>query len=161
MTRISTLDTRKSSGLKLFCFVFKFSNIFKFESLLKFYEVKGKYNLYYKVRYVFVCGHYNVPTLTSPSVFKLLDSQGYLWLPYDLAEVIKLFGETSERKNIFFSKKYFISFLLHYCHSFHSTVIPSGLLSFLPDYCHSFRISVIPSKYCHFFQIIQRITNTN
>ena len=39
-----------------------------------------------------VCQHYNVPTLTSPSVFKLLDSQGYLWLPYDLADVIKLFG---------------------------------------------------------------------
>ena len=38
-----------------------------------------------------------------------------------------------------------MSFLPHYCHSFHSTVIPSGLLSFLPDYCHSFRISVIPS----------------
>ena len=88
ITRISTLGTRKSSGLKLFCFVFKFSNIFKFESLLKFYEVKGKYNLYYKVRYVFVCGHYNVPTLTSPSVFKLLDSQGYVWLPYDLTEVL-------------------------------------------------------------------------
>ena len=36
-----------------------------------------------------------------------------------------------------------MSFLPNYCHSFHSTVIPSGLLSFLPDYCHSFRISVI------------------
>jgi hypothetical protein len=25
------------------------------------------------------------------------------------------------------------------CHSFHITVIPSGLLSFPPDYCHSFQ----------------------
>ncbi len=38
-----------------------------------------------------------------------------------------------------------MSFLPHYCHSFHITVIPSELLSFLPDYCHSFQIIVIPS----------------
>jgi hypothetical protein len=37
------------------------------------------------------------------------------------------------------------SFKMHYCHSFHITVIPSGLLSFRPYYCHSFCISVIPS----------------
>ena len=54
-----------------------------------------------------------------------------------------------------------MSFLPHQCHSFRVTVIPSVLLSFLPDYCHSFCISVIPSKYCHSFQIIQKITNTN
>ena len=51
-------------------------------------------------------------------------------------------------KNTFFSKKIFMSFLPYYCHSFHCTLIPSGLLSFLPDYCHSFcisLISVIPS----------------
>ena len=35
-------------------------------------------------------------------------------------------------------------------HSFHSTVIPSGLLSFLLDYCHSFQISVIPSRLVSF-----------
>jgi hypothetical protein len=118
-------------------------------------------HLYYKVRCLFVCQHSNVQTLTSPPVLKLLDSQGYVWLPYDLAEVIKLIGETFGPKKYFFSKKYFMSFLPHYCHSFRITVIPSGLLSFLPDYCHSFRISVIPSKYCHSFRIIQRITNTN
>ena len=100
-----------------------------------------------------VFGHYDVQ-LTSPPVLKLWDTQGYLWLPYDLTEVIKLFGVTFKQKNIFFSKKYFMSFLPHYCHSFRITVIPSVLLSFLPDYCHSFRISVIPSKYCHSFRII-------
>ena len=62
---------------------------------------------------------------------------------------------------VIFQKKYFMSFLPHYCHSFRITVIPSGLLSFLPDYCHSFQIGVIPSKYCHSFRIIQKITNTN
>ena len=108
-----------------------------------------------------VCGHSNVRTLTSPPVLMLWGTQGYLWLPYDLTEVIKLFGVTFKQKTFFFSKKYFMSFLPHYCHSFHSTVIPSRLLSFLPDQCHSFHITVIPSKYCHSFQIIQRITNTN
>ena len=53
-------------------------------------------------------------------------------------------------KNIFFFKKYFVSFLPHYCHSFRITVIPSGLLSFLPDYCHSFQIIVIPSRLVSF-----------
>ena len=117
--------------------------------------------LYYKVRCVSVCQHSNVPTLTSPPILKLLDSQGYLWLPYDLTEVIKLFGVTFKQKNFFFSKKYFMSFLPHYCHSFRTTVIPSVFLSFLPDYCHSFHIIVIPSKYFPSIQIIQRITNTN
>ena len=69
--------------------------------------------LYYKVRCVFVCGHYNVPTLTSPPVLKLWGTQGYLWLPYDLTEVIKLIGERFEPKKYFFSKKYFMSFLPH------------------------------------------------
>ena len=62
---------------------------------------------------LFVCGHYNVRTLTSPPVLKLWGTQGYLWLPYDLTEVIKLIGETFEQKKIFFSKKYFMSFLPH------------------------------------------------
>ena len=136
---------------------------------------------------LFVCGHLNV-RLTTPPVLMLWGTQGYLWLPYDLTEVINLIGERSEPKNFFFFKKLLyvipsalLSFLPHYCHSFHSTVIPSivlsflpdnchsfwitvipsRLLSFLPDYCHSFRIGVIPSKYCHSFQIIQRITNTS
>jgi hypothetical protein len=63
-----------------------------------------------------------------------LDSQGYLWLSYDLAEVMKLIGETFVPKKVFFSRKYF--------------------MSFLPHYCHSFRISVIPSENCHSFQIM-------
>ena len=82
---------------------------------------------------LFVCQHSNVRTLTSPPILKLWDTQGYLWLPYDLTEVIKLFGVTSKQKNIFFPKNYFVSFLPHYCHSFCITVIPSGFLSFLPD----------------------------
>ena len=106
-----------------------------------------------------VCQHSNVLPLTSPPVLKLWDTQGYLWLPYDLTEVIKLFGVTFKQKNFFFSKKYFMSFLPHYCHSFRITVIPSGLLSFLPDYCHSFRISVIPSEYCHSFRILSFLPN--
>ena len=101
-----------------------------------------------------VCGHSNVQTLTSPPILKLWDSQGYLWLPYDLTEVIKLFGVTSKQKKIFFPKNYFVSFLPHYCHSFRITIILSGLLSFLPNHWHSFCISVIPSKYCHSFRII-------
>ena len=47
-----------------------------------------------------------------------------------------------------------MSFLLHYCHSFCITVIPSGLLSFLPYYCHSFRILSFLPYYCHSFRII-------
>ena len=84
---------------------------------------------------VFVCGHLNVQMLTSPPILKLWDTQGYLWLPYDLAKVIKLIGERFEPKKLFFSKKYFMSFLPHYCHSFRITVIPSGLLSLFPYYC--------------------------
>ena len=78
-------------------------------------------NLYYKGR-----------CLSSPPVLKLWDTQGYLWLPYDLTEVIKLIGVTFNQKNIFFKK------LLY--------VIPSALVSFLPYYCHSFHIIVIPSE---------------
>ena len=80
-----------------------------------------------------VCQHSNVPTLTSPPVLKLWDIQGYLWLPYDLTEVINLIGERFKPKQYFFSKKYPMSFLPHYCHSFPITVILSGFLSFLPD----------------------------
>ena len=94
---------------------------------------------------LFVCGYFNV-RLTSPPVLKLWGTQGYLWLPYDLMEVINLIGERFEPKKYFFSKKYFMSFLPHYCHSFRTTVIPSGFLSFFPDLCHSFRIFVIPSE---------------
>ena len=65
-----------------------------------------------------VSGHYDVQ-LTSPPVLKLWDTQGYIWLPYDLTEVIKLIGETFEPKKHFFFKK-----ILY--------VIPSALLSFLP-----------------------------
>ena len=80
-----------------------------------------------------VFGHYDVQ-LTSPPVLKLWDTQGYLWLPYDLTEVIKLIKETFESKiYIFFFKK-----ILY--------VISSALLSFLPYYCHSFRIMVLPSE---------------
>jgi hypothetical protein len=117
-------------------------------------------NLYYKGRCLSVCQHSNVLPLTRPPVLKLWDSQGYLWLPYDLMEVIKLTGETFEPKKKK-SKKSFMSFLPYYCLSFHSTVIPSIVLSFLPDYWHSFHISVIPSKYWHSFLIVQRITNTD
>jgi hypothetical protein len=85
-----------------------------------------------------VCQHYNV-RLTSPPVLKLLDSQGYLWLSYDLTEVIKLIGERFEQKKKSKNQK------INLCHSFRIIVIPSILLSFLPDYCHSFRIFVIPS----------------
>ena len=81
---------------------------------------------------VCVCGHSNVAMLTSPPILKLWDTQGYLWLPYDLMEVIKLFGVTFKQKNIFFFKK-----ILY--------VIPSALLSFLPYYYHSSRIIVISS----------------
>ena len=75
----------------------------------------------------FVCLSLLWKMLTSPSVLKLLDSQGYLWLPYDLAEVIKLI----EPKEYFFFKK-----ILY--------VTPSGLLSFLPNI-------VIPSKLLSFW----------
>merc|ERR1712008_49863 len=91
----------------------------------------------------------NVPTLTSPPILKLLASQGDLWLPYDLMEVTKLIGVTF-KKNIFFSKEYFMSFLPYYCHSLRIFVIPSGFLSFLPDLCHSFQICVIPSRFVSF-----------
>ena len=43
--------------------------------------------------------------VTSPPVLKLWDSQGYLWLPYDLTEVINLIGVTFKQKIIFLKKK--------------------------------------------------------
>ena len=96
---------------------------------------------------LFVCGHLNVPMLTSPPILKLWDTQGYLWLSYDLTKVIKLIGERFEQnKKIFFKKIVY--------------VIPSALLPCLPDYCHSFRIFVILSGFlsflpiCHAFRII-------
>ena len=88
-------------------------------------------HLYYKGRCLSVCHYYDV-RLTSPPVLKLWGTQGYLWLPYDLTEVIKLIGERFEPKK----KKKFKKILY---------VIPSALLSFLPYYCHSFQIIVIPS----------------
>ena len=66
--------------------------------------------------------------VTSPPVLKLLDSQGYPWLPYDLTKVIKLIKETFAP--IFFQKNTL-------CHSFRIIVNPSvllsGLVSLLPD----------------------------
>ena len=77
-------------------------------------------------------------------------TQGYLWLPpYDLTE-----KHLAGPNFFFFFQKNTL------WHSFHITVIPSGLLSFLPNYCHSFHISVIPFEFCHSFRIIQRITNS-
>jgi hypothetical protein len=87
-----------------------------------------------------VCGHSNVPTLTSPPILKLLDSQGHLWLPYDLLEVIKLIGVTFKQRNVVFFKTIL-------CHSFRIIVIPSGLLSFLSNI-------VIPSKLFRELQIL-------
>ena len=59
--------------------------------------------------------------------------------------------EKSLSKSLFFSsKKYFISLLLHYFHSFCITVISFRLSSFLPVYCHSFCIIVNPSKLMSF-----------
>ena len=89
---------------------------------------------------MFVCHHSNIQTLSSPPVLELLASQGYLWLPYDLAEVIKLFGVTLKQKRKKKNQKNTLR------HSFCIIVIPSILLSFLPDYCHSFRISFNPSE---------------
>ena len=76
-------------------------------------------------------------------------SQGYLWLSYDLEEVIKLirvtFKQQKFKKLLYVIPSALFSFLQYYYHSFRITVIPSGLLSFLLYYCHSFRIIVIPS----------------
>ena len=74
----------------------------------------------------------NVQMLTSPPILKLCDTQGYLWLPYDLTEAIKLIGVTFKQFFLFFFET-----MLY--------VIPSALLSFLPYYCHSLGIIVIPS----------------
>ena len=86
----------------------------------------------------------------NPNQSSSFDAMGYLWLPNDLTEVIKLFGVTFKQKKKYFFKKYFVSFLPHQCHSFRSTVILSRLLSFLSDYCHSFQIIVIPSRLVSF-----------
>ena len=101
------------------------------------------YLLYYKVRCVyvclFVCGHSDV-RLTTPPVLMLWGTQGYLWFPYDLTEVINLIGERLEPKKYFFQKNTL-------SHSFRTTVIPSGLLSFLPNI-------VIPSELFRELQIL-------
>ena len=136
-------------NLNNICMIFKV--IFATENLRPFWA-----NLYYTGRCssvcLFVCQHFNVQ-LTSTPVLKLL-------LPYDLTEVIKLIEETFGPNFFFFSKKYFMSFHPHYCHSFRITVILSILLSFLPYYCHSFQTTVIPPGflsflpyYCHSFCI--------
>ena len=115
---------------------------------------------------LFVCGHSNV-RLTTPPVLMLWGTQGYLWLPYDLTEVINLIGERLEPKKYFFQKNtlchsfrisvipsVLLSFHPYYCHSFRIIVIPSELLSFLPYWCHSFRILLFLPYYCHSFRII-------
>ena len=130
--------------------------------MLYLWKLFGKFQNIYIIKVgvcLFVCGHYNVRTLTSPPVLKLWDSQGYAWLSYDLMEVIKLIGERFELIFFFFKKILYVipsivlSFLPDYCHSFQISAIPSVLLSILPDFCHSFRIFVIPSEYCHSFAI--------
>ena len=60
-----------------------------------------------------VCGQSNVQMLTCPPILKLSDTKRYLGFPYDLTELI---GETYGQV-VFLSKKDFMSFLLHYCHS--------------------------------------------
>ena len=69
-------------------------------------------HLYYKVGCVSLCQHSNVQMLSSPPILKLLDSQGCLWLPYDLTKIIKLIGVTFKQKNTL-------------RHSFRISVIPS------------------------------------
>ena len=98
-------------------------------------------NLYYKVWCLSVrLSSLNV-RLTSPPVLKLWDTQGYLWLPYDLTEVIKLIGETFEPPQFFFQNNTL-------CHSFGIIVSPPLLLAFLPNYCYFYRIIAI-SNICH------------
>ena len=103
-----------------------------------------------------VCGHSDV-RLTTPPVLMLWGTQGYLWLPYDPMEVIKLIRERIEP--IFFSKKYSMSFLLHYCHSFRTTVSPSGFLTFSLDFCHSFQMLSFLQNYCHSFRMLSFLPN--
>ena len=77
------------------------------------------------------------------------------WLPYDLAEVIKLIGEIFEPKTFFFKQILYLIppalllFLPYYCHSFRIIVIPSVLNSVIPFVLRS----VLPSEYCHFKKI--------
>ena len=89
-------------------------------------------HLYDKGWCVCVCQHSNVRTLASPPVLMIWGTQGYLWLPYDLTEVINLIEERFKPKK----KKKFQQILY---------VIPSVILSFFPDFCYSFRIIAIPS----------------
>ena len=114
------------------------NNLNSFTTFFALFKWKDQRHLYYKGRCLCVClWTLECTNVTSPPVLKLWDSQGYLWLSYDLTEVIKLIEETFE-PNFFFFKK------IH-SHSFRIIVIPSVLLSFPPDFCHSFRIFVIPS----------------
>jgi hypothetical protein len=74
--------------------------------------------------------------LSSPPVLKLdMGTQGYLWLPFDLARLIKLIGVALKQKRFFFQT----NILGH-----------SGILSSFPEYCHSFRIIVIPFELLSF-----------
>ena len=77
--------------------------------------------------------------VTSPPVLKLWGTQGYLWLPFDLTEVINLIGERFQPKNNYFQKNTL-------CHSFRISVIPSIILSFLPKFL-SFLLNIVtPSE---------------
>ena len=58
-----------------------------------------------------VCGHSDV-RLTSPPVLKLWGTQGYLWLPYGLTEVIKLIGVAFKQKIYFFSSNLSLNSLI-------------------------------------------------
>ena len=80
--------------------------------------------------------------LTSPPVLKLWDTQGYLWLPYDLMEVIKLIRVTFKQK--FFFQKNIL------CHSFRITVIPF-LIIVIPSGLLSFKMATRGGHICEFF----------
>ena len=50
-----------------------------------------------------ICVFVNSTNITSPLVFKLCDTQGYLWLSYDLTDVINLTGNIQVKKMLYYS----------------------------------------------------------
>ena len=104
---------------------------------------------------VSICHHKNVPTLTSPPILKLLDSQGYLACRGNKANWSNIWAKKTKKTSI-----------LNYCHSFQISVIPNYCLLVFPPLpsssssCHCWRPRKLAARgghICEFLIIFWKI----